>query len=189
LSGLWPILPSCSRQSTRRRCCGCRQHFDLLDKADSLLTRRFAQAEGNNFKRLLRKDEVLARLNRAFEQTPVQVRWRLKAWAKDSYERFYADVKATTMASRRRDDGVMVALNDPARPVLRSWGEYVPALMRAARNSSHGLLDILRAPAPDSTKPDPRLLLATNSGEVPYSLYEVVAIAFFGADGRRRASL
>lgn len=107
--------------------------------------------------------------------------------AKDSYERFYEDVKATTMASRRRADGVMVALNDPARPVLRSWGEYVPALMRAARNSSHGLLDILRAPALDSTKPDPRLLLATNSGEVPYSLYEVVAIAFFGlmADAER----
>lgn len=46
---------------------------------------------------------------------------------------------------------------------------------------------MLRAPRPDSTKPDSRLLLAANSGEVPYSLYEVVAIVFLGlmADAER----
>jgi hypothetical protein len=71
--------------------------------------------------------------------------------------------------------------------VLRDWDEYVSKLMRAARNSSHGLQDMLRAPAAGSTKPDSRLLLATNSGEVPYSLYEVVAIVFLGlmADAER----
>lgn len=59
--------------------------------------------------------------------------------------------------------------------------------MRATRNSSHGRQDMLRAPAAGSTKPDSRLLLATNTGEVPYSVYEVVAIIFLGlmADAER----
>jgi hypothetical protein len=161
--------------------------FDLLDKADSLLTRRGRTADGTNFKRLLRREEALTRLERAFDRLPVQPRPRFKQWARESYDRFYVDIKQTTMASRRRDSGVLVALNDPARPVLRSWDEYVSALMRAARNSSHGLKDMLRPPAADSTKPDPRLLLATNSGDVPYSFFEVVAIAFLGlmADAER----
>ena len=65
----------------------------------------------------------------------------------------YEDVKQTTMPSRRHDDGVLVAQNDPSRPVLRSWDEYVSTLMRATRNSSHGLQDMLREPPPDSTTP------------------------------------
>ena len=151
--------------------------FDLLDKADSLLTRAGKQADATNFKRLLRKDDALRRLDRAFDKVPVQPRPRFKEWAASSYERRYADIKRTTMTSRRKPegepDGVLVALNDPARPVMRSWDEYVANLMRAARNSSHGLQDMLRPPPPGSSKPDPRLLLATNSGEVPYSFYEV----------------
>jgi len=161
--------------------------FDLLDKADSLLTRRGKTADATNFKRLLRRDEALVRLERAFEQLPIQLRSRFNEWARTSYDRFYEDIKKTTMSSRRRTNGVLVALTDPAQPVLRSWDEYVAALMRAARNSSHGLQDMLRAPAASSTKPDSRLLLATNSGDVPYSFYEVVAVVFFGlmADAER----
>jgi hypothetical protein len=161
--------------------------FDLLDKADSLLTRRGQSADGTNFHRLLRRQDALVRLERAFDRLPVQLRHRFKQWARESYERFYDDIKRTTMPSRRRDDGVLVAQNDPARPVLRDWDEYISKLMRATRNSSHGLQDMLRAPAAGSTKPDSRLLLATNSGEVPYSFYEVVAIVFLGlmADAER----
>lgn len=161
--------------------------FDLLDKADSLLTRRGQSADGTNFRRLLRRQEALVRLDRAFDRLPVQLRERFKMWARESYDRFYADIKQTTMSSRRRDDGVLVAQNDPAQPVRRSWDEYVSKLMRATRNSSHGLQDILRGPPLSSTKPDPRLLLATNSGEVPYSFYEVAAIVFLGlmADAER----
>ena len=161
--------------------------FDLLDKADSLLTRRGRSADGTNFRRLLRREEALVRLGRAFDRLPVQLRERFKLWARESYSRFYEDIKQTTMPSRRRDDGVLVAQNDPARPLLRSWDEYVSNLMRATRNSSHGLQDMLREPPSSSTKPDPRLLLATNSGEVPYSFYEVAAIVFLGlmADAER----
>ncbi|MGO9759805.1 MAG: hypothetical protein ACLP1Q_00895 [Solirubrobacteraceae bacterium] len=161
--------------------------FDLLDKADSLLTRRGKSADGTNFRRLLKRDEALVRLERAFDLLPVQLRPRFKEWAQVSYDRLYEDIKQSTMPSRRRDNGVLVALNDPAKPVLRSWDEYVSKLMRAARNSSHGLQDMMRPPAPSSTKPDSRLLLATNSGEVPYSFYEVVAVVFIGlmADAER----
>jgi hypothetical protein len=161
--------------------------FDLIDKADSLLTRPGKKADGTNFRRLLRREEVLTRLDRAFERLPVQLRPRFKQWSRESFDRFYDDIKQTTMASRRRDNGVLVAQNDPTKPVLRSWDEYVSTLIRATRNSSHGLRDMLREPPEGSTKPDARLLLATNSGDVPYSFFEVVAILFLGlmADAER----
>lgn len=163
--------------------------FDLLDKADSLLTRPGRIPDGKNFKRLLRREEALLRLDRAFNRLPVQLRPRFKQWARESYDRLYEDIANTTMAKRRRTDGVLVAQRDAAAPVLRSWDEYVSGLIREARNSSHGLQQILLPPSVtgNPNKPDPRLLLATNSGEVPYSFYEVAAIAFFGlmADAER----
>ena len=161
--------------------------FDLLDKADSLLTPQGKLAEGKTFKRLLRRGEALPRLERAFERLPVQLRPLFQRWARESYDRLYNDIKLTTMKSRQEQGGVRVALTDPAKPQLMPWDDYVAALMRTARNSSHGLQSILQAPDPKSGKSDPRLLLATNSGEVPYSLYEVAAIAFMGliADAER----
>lgn len=162
--------------------------FDLLDKADSLLTKSSRTADGTFFRRLLLRGQALTRLERAFDQLPLQLRPRFKQWARESYDRFYADIKSTTMASRVLDDGVLVAQRDPAKPVKQPWDEYVARLMRAARNSSHGLRDMLRAPDPNRPqKPDVRLLLATNSGEVPYSFYEVVAVVFLGlmADAER----
>lgn len=162
--------------------------FDLLDKADSLLTPRSKSAEGKSFKRLLRRGEALPRLERAFERLPVQLRARFKRWAQESYDRLYSDVETTTMPKRRQSNGVRVALTDPVKLQLMTWDDYVAALMRTARNSSHGLQGILRPPDPSkSGRPDPRLLLATNSGEVPDSLYEVVAVIFFGlmADAER----
>jgi hypothetical protein len=107
---------------------------------------------------------------------------------KESYDRLYADVETTTMPKRRQSNGVRVALTDPVKLQSMTWDDYVAALMRTARNSSHGLQGILRPPGPSkSGRPDPRLLLATNSGDVPDSLYEVVAVIFFGlmADAER----
>jgi hypothetical protein len=156
--------------------------FDLLDKVDSLLMdpKPNKLPEGKDWKRLLRDREALPALERAFDQLPVQLRPRFKQWAKDSYRRFYDDIKKTTMRSRVKDAGVMVAVNDPTELQRLAWDEYVPALMRAARNSSHGLLHVLSAPAAGSAKRDPRLLLATNSGAVPESFYEVATVIFFG---------
>jgi hypothetical protein len=156
--------------------------FDMLDKADSLLTRPGRIPDGTNFKRLLRRDEVLLRLDRAFERLPLQLRPRFKQWAKESYDWLYAEIANTTMAKRVRPTGVRIAQRDPAKLGLRSWDEYVANLVREARNSSHGLQQILQAPPStgNPNKPDPRLLLATNTGEIPYSLFEVAAVVFLG---------
>lgn len=54
------------------------------------------------------------------------------------------------------------------------WAE----LIREARNSSHGLVDILTF-TPAKKRPR-RLLLATNQGDVPTSLYEVARVIVYG---------
>jgi hypothetical protein len=162
--------------------------FDMLDKADSLLTPPRKDTDGKNFKRLLRRTEVLPRLERAFRNLPLQLQGRYVQWARESFDRFYDDIKQSTMAKRREKKGVRVAFTDPAKPQLMPWDDYIPELMRTARNSSHGLQRILRPPtATKSQKRDPRLLLATNAGEVPNSFYEVTAVLFFGlmADAAR----
>jgi len=66
------------------------------------------------------------------------------------------------------------------------WDEYVPELVRAPRNSSHGLQDMTREPR-DVGARHQRLLLATSSGEIPNSFFEVVAIAYLAlmADAER----
>ncbi len=92
------------------------------------------------------------------------------------------------MGSRVTDNGVLVARRDPSSTELMSWDDYVSRLLRAARNSSHGLQQILAGPDPDKPRDrDLRLLLATNSGNVPESFYEVAAVIFFGlvADAAR----
>jgi hypothetical protein len=151
--------------------------FDLLDKADSLLTAPHKKAEGKNFKRLLRQQEVMPRLERALQRMPIRLQQRFLTYARQRYAQFYADIAEHTMRDRRRPNGVMVALNDPADLRLMPWDEYVPELMRAARNSSHGLQDIMREPK-DANARHQRLLLATNSGDIPSSFFEVVAIAY-----------
>jgi hypothetical protein len=98
-------------------------------------------------------------------------------YAHGRYDQFYADMAEHTMRDRQRPNGVMVARNDPADLQLMPWEEYVPELMRAARNSSHGLQDVMREPK-DANARHQRLLLATNSGDIPSSFFEVAAIAY-----------
>ena len=151
--------------------------FDLLDKADSLLTAPHKKAEGKNFKRLLRRQEVMPRLERAVSRMPLQLQQRFLTYVRGRYDQFYADMAEHTMRDRQRPNGVMVARNAPADLQLMPWEEYVPELMRAARNSSHGLQDVMREPK-DANARHQRLLLATNSGDIPSSFFEVAAIAY-----------
>ena len=161
--------------------------FDLLDKADSLLVPKGKDAEGKNFKRLLRRSEALPRLERSFQRLPLQLRSRFIRWANESYDRLYDDIAAGTMKARREKRGIRVAMTDPHDPKLMLWDDYVPAVMRTARNSSHGLQTILRSAPKKAGKPDPRLLMATTDGEVPQSFYEVATVVFFAllADAER----
>lgn len=59
-----------------------------------------------------------------------------------------------------------------------TWDDYVAELIREARNASHGL-NMLTEDRRGNRR-DRRLLLATNEGDVPASLYEVVRAVTFG---------
>ena len=56
------------------------------------------------------------------------------------------------MPKRRQSNGVRVALTDPVKLQLMTLDDYVAALMRTARNSSHGLQGILRPPDPEQIR-------------------------------------
>lgn len=152
--------------------------FDALDKASSLI----AGADGNDvasFKRLLRRKQALPRIERAFDCMPVQSRQRFKEWAGTAYDRLYDDIRAQTMRVRITSDDRGVSVGQTIATDLRvePWDDYVADLLREARNASHGLMQILTE-TPARKRPR-RLLLATNQGEVPASLYEVTRVALF----------
>jgi len=149
--------------------------FDALDKASSLI----AGAGGNDateFMRLLSAKATLPCVERAFDLMPAQSRSRFKRWARDSYARLYSDIRGQTLQDRITPDGkaVLVAWDRPTDLRRMSWDEYVGALVREARNASHGLMNILTHTP--KNKRAHRFLLATNQGDVPASLYEVARV-------------
>jgi hypothetical protein len=149
--------------------------FDALDKAASLLCGDDAKV----FKRFLDRDRTLPRIHTAFDQLPMQARSRFKQWATESYDQLYSDIRQQTMPGRITGDGrgVKVGYSSPTDLRLMPWPEYVSELIREARNSSHGLMDMLTY-TPANKRPR-RLLLATNQGDVPTSLYEVARVVVF----------
>lgn len=152
--------------------------FDALDKASSLLVGPGGK-DTRMFIRLLNRTKTLPRIEQAFDCLPLQARGRFKEWARTAYDRLYDDIRAQTMTSRISPDGrgVRVGRSSPTDLELVPWDDYVGQLIREARNASHGLLDMLTT-TPKSSRPR-RLLLATNQGEVPSSLYDVTrAICF-----------
>lgn len=149
--------------------------FDALDKAASLL----GGDDAKTFKRLLDRERTLPRIHAAFDHLPLQARARFKRWATESYDRLYADIRKQTMAGRttKDDRGVKVGFSSPSDLRLMLWPEYVGELIREARNASHGLMEILTV-TPERKRAR-RLLLATNQGDVPTSLYEVARVIVF----------
>src|SRR5262249_39099634 len=123
----------------------------------------------------------LPRILRAFDQLPVQMQVRFQQWAQESFDRFYDEILADAMPSRRLPDGVRVGFTSPTDLRDMPVDDYVATLVRAARNASHGLMDILSEPRkpPTTERPDRRLLLATHQGEMPASLYEITRAAVF----------
>jgi hypothetical protein len=161
--------------------------FDALDKCSSLLVGPRSKQERAMFVRLLSRKETLPRVEKAFDQLPMQARARFKEWAQSAYDRLYADVQAQTMPNRITPDaqGVKVGWSGPNDLRRVSWDEYVGDLIREARNASHGLLNMLTE-TPRQGRRARRLLLATNQGEVPASFFEVARVVCFAliADAR-----
>jgi hypothetical protein len=154
--------------------------FDLLDKLETLLgygpprrgLRGSEMRSGLGFERLLNRDETLPALFRSFESMPLQIRSFFELRAKHLYESVYSETAEGVLRSRLRENGVAVGMNE-----LRTipWAEYVGQLVRAVRNSSHGLLDQVRGPQFE--------VAATHTGALPHLLPELVMLIAFGVLG------
>lgn len=151
--------------------------FDLLDKASALMAPRRGQA--HQFRRLLNRQESLPRLERVFGQMPVQLRTRFRTWAVDAFDRFYADVEQTIVAERITRTGVLVGHTGPSDLREIPWEQYVPELVREARNASHGLQELF-AQRQRADRPLRRALVAISSGTLPVSFLEVTWLLFWG---------
>ncbi len=145
--------------------------FDLLDKAEALLGVGL-RGSGDGFKRLLRRQEGIALLDRSWDCMPVRLRPRFRAHSRHLYKETYAHVHEQALGSRRTSGAVQVW--DEARGLLvaSALESYVPNIARAIRNSAHGFFEQLTGPE--------RHLLATHTGALPRSFGDLVALIFFG---------
>ena len=138
--------------------------FDLLDKAEQLLGYGRTEGDaGKGFEALLRRGAVIPRARDAMSAMPMDIGQRLTDELQRLYDGLYREVRANTLAYRLTAKGAKVALTDPEKLVNISDETLVGTLARAVRNSSHGLLDLLR------DHPD-RYLLAANTDGVPLEL-------------------
>ena len=134
--------------------------FDLLDKAESLLgyTR---QDSGKGFETLLRRKRTVSRLREAFASLPGTIGDRLGDEAERLFDVLYTEIYKNTASFRQRPKGgASVAKKEPDKLTGIDDETLVATLIRAVRNSSHGLLDILH-------QHDDRFLLAANTGGIP----------------------
>jgi hypothetical protein len=141
--------------------------FDLLDKAETLLGYgRDDTSKG--FAALLRRDRAAPAVREAYRSMPTGISDRLGTEADRLFEKVYADILENTVDYRRTPKGVRVAGRDGQLHALDN-DSYVSRLVRAIRNSSHGVIEVLR----DSAD---RYLLATNSGGIPAAFPTLVAM-------------
>jgi len=154
--------------------------FDLLDKAESLLG--YVRSDsGKGFETLLRRDRTVRRLREAYGSLPGKLGPRLGDEAQRLFDGMYEHVQANTVGFRRRaKGGANIAKHEPQTLVGIDHETLVATVLRAVRNSSHGLLDILHSHGD-------RFLLAANTGGVPAelsALAPLIAIGIFAdADG------
>jgi hypothetical protein len=136
--------------------------FDTLDKAEALLG--YGKLEsGNGFQALMRRTQTVRRVREAFSRLPGDLGLRLAGEADRLFDDLRLEVRANTQAHRLTPKGARVARGEADKLVSISDDDLVATLCRAVRNSSHGLLDVLRE------HPD-RYLLAVNTGGIPAEL-------------------
>lgn len=143
--------------------------FDLLDKAETLLGFT-SKKTGKGFERLLRRTSMLRRLDEVWEQLPVQLRQRFRRHTRWLYDSVYDEIRAEAVKTRLTKNGVMVG--PPGALVDRPMEMYVGELVRAVRNSAHGLLEQL-------TTSGDRYLIATHQGKLPAQLADLAALLAF----------
>ena len=145
--------------------------FDLLDKAESLLGFG-SKRSGRGFERLLRRRAMIERLDEVWCRLPVQVRGRFRAETHRVYDRLYERAVAHAFEHRVGSGCVRVASRDGGL-IAMSFEDYVPALVRAVRNSAHGFIEVLAGEGPERSD---RRLLATHDGTVPAELGDIAVL-------------
>ena len=145
--------------------------FDLLDKAETLLGYSLRDS-GLGFMDLLRRGKTVPRLKQAWASLPGGLAKRFCDHTELAYDLMYEDVREHALQHRLTRNGMRVARDDPAQPTPMTMDEYVPELVRAVRNSSHGLSEVLQGKS--------ALLVATHEGRMPSQLSDVAALAMLG---------
>lgn len=146
--------------------------FDFLDKAEALLGYG-RDRPGAAFKRLLRRSEMTRRLDEAWQVSlPLRLRPRFQTHVQALFASVHEEVHAHALAFRRTPSGVSVGREQDARLFNRPLDTYVPDLVRATRNSSHGFVDALAG--------RDRFLLATTDDHMPRQLADLIAFLMFG---------
>lgn len=149
--------------------------FDLLDKAEVLLgfdTKR----SGRGFERLLRRQSMVARLDEVWCRLPLQLRARFRAHTRRLYDEIYADVRSHAYEHRLTGSGVRVEGKDGKLQSM-DMESYVPSLVRAVRNSAHGLIEVLTSEGSQMRRD--RALLATHDGRVPPQVGDLSTLIAF----------
>jgi hypothetical protein len=141
--------------------------FDLLDKAEALLGYR-KDRTGKGFQRLLRRSEMIPRLDAIWDaRLPVQLRPRFEAHTRHLYDRIYAHASSEAYDFRLTPSGINVWSSKEDRLIEWQWDAFVPRLIRAVRNSAHGLMETFEG--------NDRDLVVAHSGEMAPELPELAA--------------
>ncbi|MGH2911640.1 MAG: hypothetical protein ACRDJ3_04110 [Solirubrobacteraceae bacterium] len=159
-----PQVPALARLGTT---------FDLLDKLETLLgygpkaARKFGREwrSGNGFRRLLDRREALPLMERGFSNMPSQLGSRFAARASELFDTTYQEIEGGVLHGRLAEDGIRVGRIDQD---TMSIDDYAGSVVRAVRNSSHGLLDQLAGPDAE--------VAATHAGALPETLSELVGL-------------
>jgi hypothetical protein len=136
--------------------------FDLLDKAGSLLGYS-RKKTGKGFEALLRRSQSLPRIREACGSLPDDLANRLGDEVERLFEGLYTEARENTLSYRLTPSGARIAFGSADELRTVSNDTLVPTLCRAVRNSSHGVLDMLKSH-------DDRFLLAANTGGIPAEL-------------------
>lgn len=146
--------------------------FDLLDKAESLLGYE-RRRSGKGFTALLRRGRSQARLREAFADLPGDLGGRLAGESRRLFDDLYTKVRDNTAGYRLTPGGAGIGRDEAENLVKIDDDTLVASLCRAVRNSSHGLLEMLR-------EGDDRFLLAANTGGIPAELPALAAMIALG---------
>jgi len=151
--------------------------FDLLDKAPQLLGYS-RKKEPAAFEALLSRSRCAPVVRDGLaKHLPPKLATRISNECDRLFEGLYAHVIEDTLAYRRDPESVRVATKDPAVLHDLDYETVVARVCRAVRNSSHGLLGLLKDGRED------RYLLAAHTGGLPAELTALAPLIALGLLG------